>query len=133
GTGTVSFFTDSGTFSTVSAIDDTTLPSAGRPPIFFPHGFFDWTVTGLIPGQIITITMTYPSSIPIGSQYWKVIGTTWTDMSSLLGDDDGLDNVITLTITDGGFGDADGLNGEISEPGAIIADTTAPGESRPSN
>src|SRR3970282_2497640 len=97
-----------------------------------PLGFFSWAIAGVTGGQA-TITMTYPSVVPADSHYWKVNSTTWTDATSLLGSNDGVDNVITLTITDGGFGDADGINGEISEPGAIIADTTAPGESRPSN
>ena len=40
-------------------------------------------------------------------------------MTSLLGDNDG-DNVLTLTLTDGGLGDDDGeCNGEIVEPGGL--------------
>jgi hypothetical protein len=63
--------------------------------------------------------MTYPSNVPVGAQYWKVIGGTWTDVTSLLGDDDG-DNILTLTITDGGLGDADFMaDGEINDPGGV--------------
>jgi len=55
--------------------------------------------------------------MPVGTQYWKCINSQWVDVTSLLGDDDG-DNVLTLTLTDGGLGDADGVaNGTIADPG----------------
>jgi hypothetical protein len=45
----------------------------------------------------------------------------WTDRISLLGDDDG-DEILTLTLTDGGAGDADGVaNGEIVDPGGVAS------------
>lgn len=112
----MTFSTSAGTFDSLTA----TLPPAGGPAgVAFPHGLFDWTVSGLASGQTITMTMTFPSPIPVGAQYWKVIGGVWTDVTSLLGSDDG-DNVLTLTITDGGLGDADGVaNGQISDPGGV--------------
>jgi len=119
GTGTIQFSTSAGGFTTLGAIDESTLPTFGKPAISFPHGFISWTVTGLTPGQTIVITITYPSIIPAGAQYWKIIGGTWVDVTSLVGDNDG-DNILTLTITDGGFGDADGTaNGIISDPGGV--------------
>jgi hypothetical protein len=55
-----------------------------------------------------------------------VIGGIWIDVTSLLGDDDG-DDVLTITIADGGLGDADGIaNGEISDPGAVGLSSTSP-------
>jgi hypothetical protein len=53
----------------------------------------------------------------IGTHYLKCINGAWVNVTSLLGDDDG-DNILTLTITDGGLGDADGVaNGVIVDPG----------------
>jgi len=92
-------------------------PNGGKPAIAFPHGFYSWTVTGLTPEQTITVDMTFPSAMPIGTEYWKVIGGVWIDATFALGSDDG-DNILTLTVTDGGPLDADGAtNGEISDPG----------------
>lgn len=59
------------------------------------------------------------STIATGAQYWKVIGGVWTNVTSLLGSDDG-DSTLTLTITDGGLGDADGIaDGQITDPGGV--------------
>ncbi len=130
GSGLVSFATGFGGFTTLTAIDESTLPLSGKPSgVSFPHGFFDWHITGLTNGQTVTVTMTFPSIVPAGTQYWKVHGGIWIDATSLLGSNDGLDNTVTLTITDGGFGDADGLvNGQISDPGTITIppDVTPP-------
>jgi hypothetical protein len=85
----------------------------------FPFGFFGWKVTGLTPGQAITVTIVFPAPVASPAQYWKVIAGNWTNVTSLVGSDNG-DAILTLTITDGGLGDADGIaNGEISDPGGV--------------
>jgi hypothetical protein len=120
GTGDATFCASSGTMGNLTALSESTLscPGAGKPNLEFTHGFFSFNVTGLYPGQQVTITITLPQAIPMGTEYWKCQNNTWVDVTSLLGDDDG-DNVLTLTITDGGLGDADGAaNGVIEEPGA---------------
>jgi len=77
---------------------------------------FSFVISGIAPGSSSVVTLTYPSPVPTGTQYWKVNSTTWTNATSLVGDNDG-DNTLTLTITDGGFGDADGIvNGQIIDP-----------------
>lgn len=118
--GNVTFATSAGGFSYLTAVSESSLPAAGKPNgVTFPYGFFAWNVSGIAPGSTIVITITYPANIAAGSQYWKVINNIWTDVTSLLGDDDG-DNVLTLTMTDGGLGDADGLvNGQIADPGGV--------------
>jgi sugar lactone lactonase YvrE len=120
GMGPVTFETSAGGFRDLEAVSESTLPTAGKPAgVTFPFGFFSWTVTNLAPGQSITVTITSPSNVASPAEYWKVIGGSWTDVASLVGDDDG-DEVLTLTITDGGLGDADGAaNGQISDPGGL--------------
>ncbi len=120
GAGVVTFTTDAGVFLALTAIPESSLPLAGKPAgLTFPYGFFTWTIGNLTPGQTVTVTITYPARVPTGAQYWKVIGGVWTNVTSLLGSDNG-DNVLTLTITDGGLGDADGaVNGQISDPGGV--------------
>jgi len=115
GTGTATFVTDVGIMQNLTAVDEATLPTAGKPNIEFPHGFFSFQITGLTPGQAVTITITLPSNMPVGTQYWICQKGSWYQIP--IGDDDG-DNVITITKTDGGLGDADGIkNGVIEDPG----------------
>lgn len=116
GTGTISFSTASGSVSSITPVSESTLPTVGKPSTTFPHGLTSWTVTGLNASQTITVTLTYPVNIPINTKYWKVIGSTWTDATSILGDNDG-DNVLTLTIQDGGPFDTNPTPGAISDPG----------------
>lgn len=83
---------------------------------------------GLLPGQTITMTMTHPAAIASGAQYWRVPDSIWTDATSSLTSDNG-DNVLVVTVTDGGPGDADGVvNGRISHLGGLAAVVEAPGE-----
>ncbi len=116
----VTFATSAGTFTSLSAVPESILPTAGKPSgVSFPFGLFAWTLDGLTPGATVTITITAPSPFVSPAQYWKVIDGVWTDATSLVGSDDG-DNVLTLTVTDGGLGDADGVaNGQISDPGGV--------------
>ena len=130
GAGPVGFTTSAGVFANLVPVDESTLPTAGKPAgVTFPFGFFDWTISGLTPGATVTVTLTFPAAVASPAQYWKVVGGVWTDLTSELGSDDG-DNVLTLTVTDGGPGDADGIvNGEISDPGGLavsLVDTVPP-------
>jgi len=119
GTGPAAFDSDKGVIEDLAAVDEATQPTAGKPDLVFPHGFFSFRITGLTPcaSETVVITITLPSAVPIDTQYWKCHDGAWLDATSLLGDNDG-DNVLTLTLTDGGLGDADGeCNGEIVDPG----------------
>ncbi len=120
GAGPVTFTTSAGSLASLAAVAESSLPATGKPAgVTFPFGLFSWTVDGLASGQTVTMTVSYPTPVTAGSPFWKVIGSTWTDASALIGSNDG-DAVLTLTITDGGFGDADGVaNGAISDPGGV--------------
>ena len=131
-TGAVTFTTDSGDITGLTAIAQAGLACPPRSGLTFPHGFFSFNITNITPGSTVTITITLPSAMAVGTQYWKCQNGQWVNCTSLLGDDDG-DNVLTLTITDGGLGDADGVNGTIVDPGgpavAVAAAPAAPGAS----
>ncbi len=118
GTGTATFSSDIGQIAALTAVAEGTLPAAGKPTrVIFPHGLFSFNITKIAPGSTVTVTITLPYNTPVGTQYWKCQGGVWVDCTSLLGDDDD-DNVLTLTLTDGGLGDADGIaNGTIVDPG----------------
>jgi hypothetical protein len=124
GTGTATFSTSNGSITGLTA---TAATQCGNLSGFaFPHGFFSFNIIHITPGSTVTITIILPTNMPTNTQYWKCQNGTWTDCTPLLGDDDG-DNILTLTITDGGLGDADGAaNGTIVDPGgpAVTAATT---------
>jgi len=99
----------------------------------FPFGFFSFKIVGLVPGAKATITITLPSPIPPGAYYYKCINGQSVDCTSLLGHNDG-GNILTLTITDGGLGDADGAaNGTIIDPGGPATIMTLPPASHSSS
>ncbi|MGH9877496.1 MAG: choice-of-anchor U domain-containing protein, partial [Nitrososphaerales archaeon] len=118
GTGTATFSTDNGEFTNLTSIDPLTLPP---PPVEFVHGLFSFTISVENAGDTATLTITFPSDVPIGTQYWKFQDGAYFQLpDELVGSNDG-DSVLTLTLTDGGLGDADGLpNGVITDPGGPV-------------
>jgi parallel beta-helix repeat protein len=114
GSGDVDFAPDAGALEALTPIDEGSLPTAGKPTFGFPHGLFSFRIVGLELGQTVTVTITFPAPVPIGSQYWKCQGGIWYPIS--MGSNDG-DKVVTIELTDGGIGDADGVNGIINDPG----------------
>ena len=124
GTGTTRLCTSSGTTENPTPVSESTMPTEGKPGCQFPHGLFSFNIIGLSNGESVTVTLTFPSAIPMGSQYWKY-GPTPSDPSPHwyqlpIGDDDG-DNVITITLIDNGLGDdvLTGEDGEIVDQGGI--------------
>ncbi|MBN1191326.1 MAG: hypothetical protein JXA46_16340 [Dehalococcoidales bacterium] len=115
GSGIACFDADPSTLENLAAVPEFTLPLQGKPAFFFPHGFFSFEINGLEPGQTAVVTVTLPSSAPVGTKWVTCQNGEWEILP--IGSDDG-DRVITFEVTDGGIGDADGLvNGRILEPG----------------
>jgi len=108
GSGTATFNPTIGTITGLTAVSEDALPTSGKPNLTFPHAFFSFTVTGLAPGDSVTVTITLPSAVPVGTQYWKYGPTPgnlvdhWYQIP--IGDDDG-DDVIAVPLVDGGLGD----------------------------
>ncbi|MFA5066174.1 MAG: choice-of-anchor U domain-containing protein [Dehalococcoidia bacterium] len=122
GTGTATFTTDGASISNLTASGATAC--GALEGYSFPHGFFSFSLANFHAGSTVVLTITFPSAVPAGTQYWKCINGHWVDCTSLLGSNDG-DNVLTLTIIDGGLGDADGaVNGSISDPGGPATPVT---------
>ncbi|NQE05298.1 hypothetical protein C5S32_05450, partial [ANME-1 cluster archaeon GoMg1] len=117
GTGIACFETDAGTIEDLIAVDEATLPEEGKPALVFPHGFFSFDITGLTPGQTVVVTITLPDNVPVGTQYWKYHASKGSWIQIPMGSDDG-DEIITITLEDGGLGDDDGTaNGVIVDQG----------------
>ena len=90
--------------------------------VTFPHGFLAFTAaTCPAANGAVTVTITYPSAIPAGAQYYKygkepgnLVNHYYTVPAVISG------NQVTFTITDGQIGDDDvTANGTIIDPGAI--------------
>ncbi|QJR15102.1 fibronectin type III domain-containing protein [Usitatibacter palustris] len=128
GTGTISAsFTGGGaacTFAVGQFIPLTghaASPPNGTAPgaTTFPHGLFDFRLTGCTPGSAITMTVTYPAALPAGSVYWKYGPTPsdtrphWYTLPATIAG-----TTAIFTITDGQLGDDDLLaNGTIVDQG----------------
>ena len=126
GTGTVYFDSDPSTLEGLTPVSESDLPEEGKPDLEFPHGFFSFNIT--LPSANHTsaiVTMTFPSPLPVGTQYWKYGPTPsnptdhWYQLP--IGDDDG-DKVITITLVDGGLGDDN-----VVAPDVVIVDQGGPG------
>jgi hypothetical protein len=118
GSGLATLHTNAGYFSAAAGVG---VPCPNPPALDFPHGFFNFTIEGLAPGETVVVTIILPDAMPTTTQYWKCgpIGANPADhwYQIPMGDNDG-DDVVTITITDGGDGDDDlAANGAITEPG----------------
>jgi hypothetical protein len=95
-------------------------PSATPPPgVTFPHGLFNFTLGNCAQGNSVTMTVTYPSPVPAGAQYWKYGPTSidnsnhWYTIPATING-----NSMAFSITDGGLGDDDyTANGTITDAG----------------
>jgi hypothetical protein len=122
----VRLLTSNGHFSNVACIndDDPSLPQTGKPSNAFPYGVNKFSITGLSPGDSVTVSIEFPGAVSTAAQYYKVhTSGQWSEIP--FGSNDG-DNLITLTLTDGDpETDADGIaNGTIDDPGAITTPAT---------
>jgi len=121
GSGGITIETSAGQLDGVTAVNPTTLPS---PPAgtSFPNGLVSFSITGLERGATATVRLILPSGTTV-ERYFKFNGTAWSDATSLATI---AGNVVTLTLTDGGAGDEDGVaNGVIVDPGGPSVATAA--------
>jgi len=109
--------------------NDPNPPAGNTPPdgITFANGFFSFNITGLNNGDSVDITITLPAGSTPDTYYKFQAGGNFEFLRNP-GDVEGAvinNNTITLSLVDGGLGDADGLaNGTIVDPGA--PGTTSP-------
>lgn len=95
------------------------IPAAG---VTMPVGLISYRVNGLTPGATINVTIRYANAATVAgvNNYYKYNANTntWTEFSGVgVATFDGV-QTFTLTLTDGGQGDLDGVvNGSILDPG----------------
>jgi len=107
--GMTTFSTSNGTITPRAVAQPGNAPSG----YLYPDGWFTYTIQGITPGSTVNVTITTPAGInPTG--YIKCGSSCAAYPQTSIGS-----NAITLKVTDGGMGDADGLaNGIITDPGA---------------
>jgi hypothetical protein len=90
----------------------------------FVDGMVNYTVEGVTPGGTITVKITFPSGIPIGSKVYKADGKGFLEFPGVVVNG----STVTMTLTDGGAGDADGqANGVIVDPVGVAVSTATGG------
>jgi len=112
GTGTAWFTSSNGMTEDLEAL--CAIPPGAPAGVTFPHGLFSFTVKGLELGQEVTMTIEVPQPVPKGTKWWKYHNGLWDSVD--IGSDNG-DNIITITLKDGGTGDFDDLPRQITDPG----------------
>lgn len=111
-------------FSVSQFIAVATVPEAPPAGVAFPHGLFDFTTSGCGAGATLEFTITYPTALPAGTQYWKYGPTPdnadphWYGLPATVSG-----NQVTFSITDGGLGDDDWALG----PNGTVVDQGGPG------
>ncbi len=107
--GTVTLVASQGTIGNAQIVS---VPVGAPNGITTPFGWFSFSVTGLTPGATITLTFTAPTGTML-TGYEKCNNGSCSPLpgATITG------NVLTITETDGGQGDADGVaNGTITDP-----------------
>ena len=120
-----------GDFSQIQALDETdpALNQTGKPTgRLFPYGALRFSITGLTPGQTVTVDIEMPDNVPTNATFYKILSTGWTLLE--LGSNNG-DRIVTLSLTDGDPNtDLDGVaNGTIVDPGVLTIPTAGSGDS----
>jgi len=112
-TGTAYFTASHGCVADIQALAE--IPPGAPSGVSFPHGMFEFSISCLTPGQSVVVTIELPEDVPVGYVWWKYQDGEWYSLPNET--DDG-DNIMTIRLTDGGLGDADGVaDGFISDPG----------------
>jgi len=126
GTGKIIIDTSSNPGTTISNVNvfldtDPSLNQANKPAGYlFKDGVVSYNLSGVAPtGGTVQVSLTFPSGIPEGGKIYKVSDSSgfyqFTNVTVN-------GNTATLTITDGGTGDNDGVaDGNISDPVGVGA------------
>ncbi len=102
---------------------DTSLNQTGKPAGFvFGNGVIAFQVAGLAPGGTASVVLTFPASIPANAKVFKIDSGGFHEFPGAVISG----NTVTLTLQDGGAGDADGVaNGVIDDPVGLATPVAA--------
>ena len=102
---------------------DASLNQTGKPAGFgFGNGVVSFKIAGLAPGGSASVVLTFPASIPAGARIFKIDSGGFHEFPGSVING----NTVTLNLTDGGAGDADGVaNGVIDDPVGLATPTAS--------
>ncbi len=115
-TGTAYFTPDQGLIEDLEALPE--IPPGAPDDVTFPHGMFEFRITGLTPGETVTLTIQLPDpGVDPDFVWWKYDAATqqWHSLDMTIVDD----HTIQLELTDGVYpGDLSNVaDGTIVDPG----------------
>jgi hypothetical protein len=119
---TIGIVAGAGTISYITSLSTADIPD-GVLTETMPYGLFSYRVDGLTPGSTVDVTFYFPDTVPPSAKWYKYDSadgtiTDYTDNVVIDG------SKVTLSITDGGLGDADGIaNGIIIDPSGLAYET----------
>jgi len=117
-TGIAYFRADTGVIKDLRAVNESDLPTEGKPNIPFPQGFFSFNISCLEVGGTVYVTIVFPENIPTAAQYWKYQEPEGWHQIPMLSNDG--DSVVVIQLIDGGLGDDDAVtNGIIVDVGGV--------------
>ncbi|MDY6838716.1 MAG: GEGP motif-containing diheme protein [Thermodesulfobacteriota bacterium] len=116
----VCLHTSGGAFTNIEALgdEDLAVPQEGKPASSFPYGTIKLKITGLNPGESVTLTMVFPDDVPARAEVYKIDAVDgWREIPHTKNGPDS----VTVTLTDGDpLTDGDGLeDGTITDPTAL--------------
>ncbi len=118
----------------ILAINDASLSTIDKPnDVTFDHGVIAFHLKGLNVGETRNVTITYSGEIPSGARIYKIMPDGYVDFSDHA-TINYVNSTVTITLVDGGAGDADGVaNGVIVDPVALATPiaTTEPTPTNP--
>ncbi len=102
---------------------DPLLNQAGKPAGYeFRHGVVAFVLAGVTPGGTANVVISFPSAIPADAKIYKVDSAGFHEYPGAVING----NAVTMTLKDGGAGDADGVaNGVIDDPVAVATPVTS--------
>jgi hypothetical protein len=122
-----------GSFTRLETLDPTTMPASAGMPQNMLFGLIDMEIKVASPGDTTTVTIYLPAPVtPEHTWYKYTAAGGWTNYSGYAEFNATRDQV-TLTLTDGGPGDDDGVvNGVIVDPsGPGVAPLSSSSSSQP--
>ncbi len=102
--------------SGLTSLSKNDIPEEVRPGDPMPYGLFSFRIDNLSPGAKVDIDFYFPVELPLDTKWYKYDSTSGVlnDYTDNIAIDE---NKVMLTITDGDYGDEDGIvNGIIIDP-----------------
>jgi hypothetical protein len=120
---------EGGTFTRLDFIDPSTISESNDRPCNLIYDFIDMEIEVDEPGASAIVTVTLPEHVPTGYGWYKYCSNRgWYDFSANAVFSAARDQ-ITITLTDGGIGDDDGVaNGTIVDPSGLGTEPASNGD-----